>query len=454
MRTKYFSLIFLSIILIACTPSKKELDDLSVVNLSLIDSIAIVPNHSHLVADGRSTIDLRPRLFYKKNGETIQIIDGRVKDEWFEYTNISNGGEVSRYYSTKDLSLSGKEISIKVKLKEHNLESTPVTINVVAPLPAGDSTFIPVIFHICQTTDDVDKYGGDLSDTKINSLLKRMNGVFSRENDSNYPVGMNGKVKFKLARYNPDGELLFEPGINRVVRDSVNAYPITDQTAHAYDKFIFDNELIWPTDKYLNIWLISERISRETQPTGSATVGSTINFTVTLSDKFVPSYFLNSSNPGDLPGISLTHFENQTLYPKDVGIIYKIQLLNSVNKNVTSMDRDIDFLYYVGRFFGLLPTYHTSASVPYQLNNDYCNDTFKYNVNTLHSQFGDRDNKMFYKQVQTNSTTYFFVSENIMDDISGLHTAISQDQYARVMWSLENVVGRQWIPGFALNGTN
>jgi len=458
MKNKYLYILLLLITIGACTPLLDEINDINQIDLKLIDSVVIVPNHNQLIADGRSTIDLRPRIFFKKNGEVIQVVDSRLKDEWFEYTNLNTNSKITRFFSTKDLTLAGKTIAVKVKITQTGIESKSFTFKVVSPTVVTDSIEVPVIFHVCQTKDDIDKYGGVLSTTRIIALFNKMNGIFNRENDSKYPVGVNAKIKFKLALYNPSGVLLQEPGINRTITDSINAFPNTGQTPDVYDKYIFDNNLLWPSNKYLNIWLISERISREIPSSTPGQSGTTINFTTTLSDKFVPKYSLEGSNSNGLQGFSLINYNSQTLLPQDVGVIYKIQLLNSTNKNLIYFDRDIDFVYYLGRFFGLLPTYNTSTSTPLPIGTDYCNDTFNYNINSKYNISGDRDNKLFYKQISITDgmdiNSFYFLSENIMDDISGVHTAISQDQYSRILWTLKNVVGRQWNSKFALTGNN
>ena len=101
-----------------------------------------------------------------------------------------------------------------------------------------------------------------------------------------------------------------------------------------------------------------------------------------------------------------------------------------------------ELIHYLGNYFGLLENCQFTSKIPAE---DYCDDTIGY--------FSD---SQFYKRNQTpykETTDNFFLSENIMDDPTGLHTAISKEQAKRMRWVAENSPERMaWKSSFAFTG--
>ena len=85
-------------LLFSCTPDDYTYRDNRDMDVSSVDSVALVANHVMVLADGHAQLELFPKLFTREGN---QIPDSRVKDEWLEYVSES-GIRLSRYFSTSD----------------------------------------------------------------------------------------------------------------------------------------------------------------------------------------------------------------------------------------------------------------------------------------------------------------------------------------------------------------
>jgi zinc-dependent metalloproteinase lipoprotein len=419
------STIIISCLLFACSASEYEYPDNNNVSPESIVDIQLKPNHFELVADGKAEIDFNPVLF--KTEEKIPVLDDRIDPSWIKYKTVT-GEEISRTFSTSDPSFVGSTIEVFASV--NNVVSDTIYFTVKAPLETSlynEITF-PVVFHITQAKDEVLNYGGEIPAGKIDKLLKRMNDVCSGEL-SNSPVGTDTKIRFKPALYNPDGEDLREPGINRFIVDGqVNS-------DNMYKDFIRENSNInWPYDKYLNIWIFTD----------SQRAYSDFSFEVTELCK--PNAVFTGTDLSNKPqGLNLVEVNegNWNPVPQDYGIKIKSNLLNS-QKLIFNRESDNDFMHYLGNYFGLLKTHthRTNATIP----DDYCDDTIGY----LPGEEFYKENRTTIKET---ASGYRFVSENIMDDQTGLHKSISEDQMIRIRWVAENCPGRSaWKSDFAFTG--
>ncbi len=143
---------------------------------------------------------------------------------------------------------------------------------------------IPIIFHVIHSGQPIGTFP-NISQGQINSQITVLNQDFSGNgfNSSNYPsnafvnwvntqslpsanTDSNGRVKiadvgiqFCLATKDTSGNLLTEPGINRVNFLSLNlpnpsSYS-TQSTMKAYLDSILKPQTIWDVTKYLNVWI-------------------------------------------------------------------------------------------------------------------------------------------------------------------------------------------------------
>lgn len=421
--TKYIALLLIGYCGWSCTPEKAEVYDIDAIEIAKVDSIAIAPNYKMLIADGKATLDFRPQLFSKNNGEVFQIPEHRIKNEWLQYSVIG-GKNIQRTYATSDKSLIGKTQKVVLSLNGSNVKPDTLEFRVVAPLEKEyqkDVTF-PIVFHIIQTKEEIETFGVKYTKERIMQFLEKINAVFAGE-ASNNPIGVNTHITFKPAIYSPKGAKLREEGINRIVVDNIKIGK--DGT---FDHIIKDNELFWSSKQYLNVWLLSD-FADEFKVFGTL-----------FSNNFKPKYakltmpeFIGMS-PKLRALLAIEPYMEQELEVKQSGVLYKLQSLNISEKqysNGIGMPIDNELIYYIGRYFGLRNTYEGP---------DLCDDTHDYDID---------ENKSSYKK----ANDCYFLSENIMDDASGMHTFVSKDQAKVIRWVLEHCPERAaWKSTFAFKG--
>lgn len=406
-----------------CSPDDYTYHDNDNVDITTIDSVVLVPNHTLLLADGYAQLDLRPMLYTK---EKHQILDSRVKEEWLEYRSES-GVALNRHFSTSDASLIGQTLTVRVKIKGTDVESQPVSFQVVAPLDEKYTSEIkiPVVFHVVQTTEDIESFGGAYTQEGLNLLLLKLNNMLSGVASFN-PVGVNTHIRLERALYDQNGKKMPEPGINRLVVKEI------DFTNNLTD-FLTAQHLIWPADKYMNIWLISDRNKK------------IVNYHNTVTSNCLPKYvYAGTPATGRPVGITWKEFpSNGTFQLKESGIIYKLQDLDVINRSLDLSMNCNELGYYFGCYLGLLSTCNYGDKV----GTDYCEDTHNYFVDL--NNMISKENKTWYKR----ANGCYFRAENIMDDAVGTHNSVSKNQCERMRWVLENCPERAaWKSEFAFTG--
>lgn len=418
---KYVLLIGSLQLLADCTPDDPDYRDNDTVDVNTITAVKLKPNHSMVLADGKATLDLRPVVYQDK----AAVVAHRVDDAWLEYRTVS-GISLDRYFKTDDPRLCGTTLQVYAKLKEKEVYSDTVDITVTTPLnPDLNEIDIPVVFHIVQTTEDIVSYGGEFSRERVEQILSKLNNAFSGLVSVN-PTGVDTKVRFKPALYDPKGKLLEEPGINPVEVEKI----LTD---NKYEDFLVQEKLIWEPARYMNIWLISDGDNQVSK------------FCYNISNACKPYY--KNSGVTDLPqGMQLGDYqESNGWLPKEVGLIYKLQLFNQSGW-VQGREEENEFIYYVGNYLGLVPTWGYMKWGNPVAANDYCTDTQKYLVDTGEGA----DNTGWKKK---GDAGFEFTAENIMDDQISLHRSVTKDQCLRMRWILENCPERAaWKSDFAFTG--
>lgn len=397
-----------------CSPSEYEFIENGNVDVADVTKIALRPNHNQLLTDGRAQIDLCPVAFNKAG---IEYQTGKLSDDMFEWETVE-GGKLSRYFSTDDQALNDSVFRVFCRLKGTGLKSDTVTFTMKEPLqsPVYEEFTIPVVFHVVISEAEVNTYG-NLPAEKIAETLERLNNVFLGKASRN-AVGVNTGIRFVLAEYNPAGELMVEPGINRVTVEEV----LEDTRPDKYHGFLSRNDAIWPHEKYLNIWLMSET--------------KYPRFWNSITKLCVPKFRLGTET---LPGLSLSPV-SPAWAPKveQIGILYKMGTFQYFKREwADNAERELVTCF--GSYLGLKETCSRTSVA-----NDYCDDTFAYTGDALSGK-----NYSWYKEVES----YRFLSENIMDDPTGTHRSVSKEQALRMYWVLKNCAGRgMWRSDFALTG--
>lgn len=416
-----------ALLVTACSPDAEVFHDNSKVDPAIVDAVTIMPNQKRLIADGNAQIELQPTV-YTKSG--TKVPDSRVDDDWIEYISDTPGVVAGRVISVTDASLVGKTVTVKARIKTTGKESDPVSFSIIASKKNefANELVIPVVFHVLQTKDDIDNYGGEFKLERVEMQLKRLNNMFSGAVSHN-PVGVNTNIKFEMAQYDQYGNRLVEPGIDRkTIADGA----FSKKDGSDMDSLITAERLLWSPDNYLNVWLVSDR------------KGVVSDFANDVTAKCAPCYV--KAGATDIPkGLKLHEYADQTLKPSQAGIIYKLSELDVAERSffVSNNNKKQGYNelgYYIGLFYGLLPTCNYSNT---KAGTDYCDDTIDYAAT---STGGNED---WYKTMDG----CYFRAENIMDDPRGVHCSVSQDQTIRMRWIMNNCVGRmQWKSTQALSG--
>lgn len=410
--------------IISCTPDKDEVLEMGLVDMDHIKDIKLRTSHYQLLANGKAQLEFNP-LLTTKDGFTVQ--DSRIDHSQIEYYT-STGETLPKVFSTSDKSLIGEKINVHAKIKGVDLTSNTVTFTISDPSVSDTYTeiTIPVIFHLIQSNQDIAGYGGEIPMERIHLLIDKINNTFSG-NVSTNAMGVDTKIHFKAAVYDPYGNKLQEPGINRIYVEKV-----TDAAKDQYKTFIKDQKALWPYDKYLNVWLISDRENEYDK------------FFYTISRTCIPRYIATETDPAKIPeGLTLSSLpENWTPVPNEVGILYKLQSIQTMVRSFGEKNEN-ELVNGFGYYLGLLPTWGASSSAKPQ---DYCSDTHKYYGN---DNEGYNKNQTAYKLVGD----CFFLAENIMDDPVGVHRSVSQQQAQRMRWILNNSPERSaWKSDYAFTG--
>lgn len=429
--------LFLATILVlgACKDDTITYADVDIIDPVTIDSIGLMANHTMLVADGYAQIDLRPFAYNKKRNEKrTAISDLRLQESFFEYTTNIPGLKLNRKFSTKDADLIGKEITVKVIVKATGLESEVFKFTVIKPSEITETITIPIVFHIAQTTEDIASYGGSYSKDRIDQVIERLNNAFSGIVSRN-PNGANTKIVFKAATFGKDGYRLNEAGINRVVTKEITADKNEEDEfdIHSYDNYIVSNNMMWSPERYLNVWLISDKGDKMAP------------FGMKFSEKFIPHY-RNPGATGEPEGLNLVDYDIEN-DPTDIpfvgGVIYRLQSINTIARSIGDFKKqsDNDLIHYIGRYLGLLPTYSIVEEA-----DDYCEDTQSYLISV-------KNDNTINASSQKTTESFIFDAENIMDDPASAHRSVTHGQYKRILWVLNNCPERSaWKSNFAFTG--
>ncbi|MCI4666796.1 MAG: M43 family zinc metalloprotease [Bacteroidia bacterium] len=141
-----------------------------------------------------------------------------------------------------------------------------------------DVLTIPVVVHVVHD-DEAVGIGGNITASQINSQIDVLNEDFRRRLNSNgyntHPDGADIEIEFCLALVDPNGNLMPEPGIDRVNRllEGFRAPPY----GITYHQNTIQQATYWDPTKYLNIWV-------------SPLANDFLGFTILPSDSLEPVY--------------------------------------------------------------------------------------------------------------------------------------------------------------------
>jgi hypothetical protein len=115
---------------------------------------------------------------------------------------------------------------------------------------------LPIVFHVLHSGQSVGN-GLNISSALINAQLEQINDDFRRKPGTagfnTNPVGADLEIEFCMAVVDPQGNLLAEPGIDRINAPSIGLQ------APGYTTNYMDNQVkpvtIWDPERYVNVWI-------------------------------------------------------------------------------------------------------------------------------------------------------------------------------------------------------
>lgn len=117
---------------------------------------------------------------------------------------------------------------------------------------------IPVVVHVIHNGEQIGE-GSNISQEQVNSQIEVLNEDFRRllgtPGYNTNPVGADTEIEFCLAQFDPSGNEMAEPGIDRVNRNAAGF------TSPSYSTSYINNTIkpntIWNPDNYCNMWVCS-----------------------------------------------------------------------------------------------------------------------------------------------------------------------------------------------------
>jgi hypothetical protein len=389
-----------------------------------IDSVAIKVNHTTLLLDGKSELDLDLSLhqFYDYvdfKGDTIKrsriLIESRLEKGDIKYfyqyegkepveigsrTFIGDKGtDENKAYVFADV-LGKQSIKTEIKLKKFAIDNNLYS-----------EKTIPVIFHALESSE-LNNTDFRIGQEHVMAKFTEINNAYQRLVNQS-PNGFDTKLKFVPAQFGPDGSKLKIPGLNiiQLSEETVEEEydEMTDGKDFDFNDYIKKKNLVWDYTQYFNIWVISSKGE--------------------LDLDFLPKHVLTGKNT--LPGLDMVEVnEGDPILSLalDVGAVV------FYNEFV-----QLPFGKLAGTWLGLLDTGY-EGRVPPAIDTDYCDDTFVYSIDIQGTSIAKKD--VF--------TDFRYQSTNIMDKKS-MNTVVTFEQGKRILHVLNNCPTRMcWKSSHAL----
>lgn len=392
---KIFILAFLFVVLNACEKDE-SITPTEYIGLDKVAKIELYPNSIQLMADGKAQLEFKARCYYYvKDSILVPMLPDRIPLDQIEITpSEGQKFKLSQPYSTQS-----KSDSIAFYCQIGKLKSNQVKVALTkAVAPIQEKVVVPIVFHAIYTEKTKNNIES-LNVEYLQKLIDRANSVFANGLKKS-PSSFNSGISFKIQQ--------------------LDLVKVSDDIAENQGKlyqYIAEN-LISDPSKYLNIWLLN-------------------NSMWNLAEQdCVPRYTL--ADPENIPGLELQKIndigEIKQINPEDVGFPIVYSTLYQMSQGYTLKS----FEYYLGSYYGLIPTGHYDEENPPLKDNDldFCPDTYSYVVKQFSIQ------KKTFPIGGNKNKVYFYDSFNIMDEISSAMT-VSKDQILRIKRVMKDCPFRQ-----------
>lgn len=334
MKTKLILLITLLLYLVSC---KNSDSDSTVLEISK-------SNFANVSAAGETlTVDI--------NSSSSWAISGF--NQWCtsdKQTGL-NSGKITLTIAANN---GQKERSATLTITAENITRTIKITQQAITLSQSDlATFhfqIPVVFHVLyKDKNSTTQY---VKEERINKILAQCNKFYQNAFGGN---SSNIGVEFVLATEDPEGNILTEPGIDRVLWDSPEMDCVKFMSSNNNKKYL---NLLWDTDRYINIMLYTF-----TQAETGGTILGISQFPYTIQ-------------PDELEGLNQLNFlptHSSLTYPHCVSINNRFinSQFSEEGKLYSSVDVAVTLAHELGHYLGLYHAFSQSSDG----NDDTCKDT-------------------------------------------------------------------------------
>lgn len=301
------------------------------------------------------------------------------------------------------------------------------------PTPEIPEGTIPVVFHVLY--EDPTNAVQYPSFSVFEKRIEQMNKFYAA---TLFPNAGSRKVQvtFTLATHDPKGNLLDEPGVNRVqytgsANMSAADFLSTKKTLQPRDRAI-----LWDPNRYVNVWLFGFLVSSDPEQDESNVTGVS----------YLP--YCTTAHPLDLLVKWDGAITQQPYYMHGITLNNRYFLPNA-GGSLLDDEGMFTFCHEMGHYLGLRHAFSEPAEGeaacgnPDNASDDGCSDTPKYDRTTYQTLFyaGTLSYDPYFRQPCDGSA--LFLSTNVMDYYMGFRTNLTAQQKGRI----EHVMAYSpWIP--------
>ncbi len=371
-------------------------------------------------------LNLSQSLFVTGQQATTLQVDVTANIDWKVSSDAS--------WCTPNLTQGSSKGSIKLALQANTgnndrtavvtLTSTGITrsLEVTQTANIDPATYhfkLPVIFHMLYT-DKADNLQY-IDNGRLSTILTNVNKLYWERTGSVPNPDMN--LEFTLATRTPQGEILSEPGVERLEYSNTT---IDCETFMGTRNSIYQ-PLLWDPNQYINVFVY------------------TFTKNTILGISHLP--YTPTSNP--LEGLYATDylFNNLPDYPHCVSLNNTYIYVESTSTTYYTTDVNVTLAHELGHYLGLHHAFSEGddGELDFCGDTDYCPDTPTYNsveynawVDDYLSRVPQKDRKLVELATKKDCSDGEFLARNVMDYAFCASDQFTPDQRTRIRHVLAN----------------